>query len=266
MPTHPALLDRLAVELMDRSWDVKAILKLLLMSSTYRQASKTDANVVLRDPANTWLTRQNPFRLDAEFIRDNALSISGLLSSDVGGPSVKPYQPESYWADRFYDKNKHYQAEQGANQYRRGLYTFWCRNYPHPGLSLFDAPPRQSCKGDRERSATPLQALALLNDPTYAEAARALAYRVMKEAAPEQRFNRAYRLAVARDITSAEETVLRSLYSEEIQRFRLDRESASKFLSIGNSPVPTDVDIVELAATTAVMRVILNLRETITRY
>jgi hypothetical protein len=257
-PTHPELLDWLAVELVEGGWDVKALLRLLLTSAAYRQSSAADAGLRERDPTNAWLARQNRFRLDAEFIRDGALAAGALLESRVGGPSVKPYQPDGYWIDRF--TNKTYVPDAGADQHRRGLYTFWCRSYLHPALGLFDAPARESCTGERARSATPLQALALLNDPSATEAARALARRLVREASADDRYRRAFRLALCRDATPAEEDVLRRLHARESRRFRDDPEAARAL-----ADPPAGADAADLAAWTAVSRVVLNLKETVTR-
>jgi hypothetical protein len=263
-PTHPELLDWLAVELIEQGWDVKTMLKLIVTSSTYRQSSVALPKARERDPTNAWLTRQNRFRLDAEFIRDNALSIGGLLDHCLGGESVKPYQPEGYWADRFHSKT--YQANTGPDQHRRGLYTFWCRNYLHPALALFDAPSRQSCTAERPRSTTPLQALALLHDVSQGEAARGFALRFLQFSPASERLNRAFQFALAREVTPAEAAVLERLQAREAERFRITPEAALALVRVADSPLPSKVDVSELAAWISVARVILNLRETITRY
>ena len=193
LPSHPALLDWLATEFVKSGWNTKAMLKLMVMSNAYRQSSVTTIEARERDPSNVWLARQNRFRLDAEFIRDNALSVSGLLAAKVGGPSAKPYQPAGFWSYLNFPPRE-WQSDKGENQYRRGLYTYWCRSFLHPSLFAFDAPTREECTNERSRSSTPLQALVLLNDPTYVEAARALAQRILKEAAGNEQ--RAHRLGI----------------------------------------------------------------------
>jgi hypothetical protein len=269
-PTHPELLDWLATEFMASreasapGWDVKHMVKLLAMSATYRQSSQ--ASREQRDPTNLLLARQNRFRLDAEFVRDNALAVGGLLSPKVGGPSVKPYQPEGYWQYLNFP-TREYHADQGEAQHRRGMYTYWQRTLPHPSLIAFDAPSREECTAERPRSSTPLQALVLLNDPTYVEAARAFAERVIKEGGTSvgDRLNYAYRLALARDIQEAEKKVLTALYEKHLNEYRQDKTAAEKLLHIGQRPMPKEMDSGELAAWTSVARTILNLHEAITR-
>ena len=180
MPTHPELLDWLAVELMDSGWNVKHVMKLMVMSRTYQQTSVPSRELAERDPANQWLARQGRFRLDAEMVRDNALAISGLLVLKLGGPTVKPYQPAGYWSFLNFPVRE-WANDHGDNQYRRGLYTFWQRTFLHPSLLAFDASTREECTVERTRSNTPLQALVLLDDPTYVEASRVFAARIVRE-------------------------------------------------------------------------------------
>ena len=217
------------------------------------------------DPANKWLARQNRFRLDAEFVRDNALAVSGLLNRKVGGPSVKPYQPPGFWALLNFPRRT-WQADHDADQYRRGLYTYWCRSFPHPSLSAFDAPSREECTNERPRSSTPLQALVLLNDPTYVESSRVLATSIMKEGATTaDRLNAIYRRALSRNAKPEEIKVLAALLEKHRAEFTKDVAGAKKLLAVGIAPLPKDVNITELAAWTSVCRVILNLHETVTR-
>jgi hypothetical protein len=266
LPTHPQLLDWLAAEFIASGWDVKHMVKLMALSSTYRQSSHAAKELRERDPGNQWLARQNRFRLDAEMVRDNALAISGLLSPKIGGPSVKPYQPDGYWQYLNFPKRE-YHNDHGEDLYRRGLYTYWQRTLPHPSLTAFDAPSREECTVERPRSSTPLQALVLLNDPTYVEAARAFAERIIKEGAKTlaQRLSYAYRLALSRDIKVAEQKVLTALYEKHLGEYRTDKTAAEKLVKTGERPVPSNMDVAELAAWTSVARVILNLHETITR-
>ncbi len=213
-PTHPDLLDWLACEFVDSGWDIRAMLKQMVMTSAYRQSSRPRPVDLQRDPGNRWLARQNAFRLEAEFVRDNALAISGLLSDKIGGPSVKPYQPPGYWVFLNFP-TREYDADHGPDEYRRGLYTYWQRTFLHPSLLAFDASTREECVVQRPRSNTPLQALVLLNDPTYVEAARVLAARVIREAGtdPMARLDRAFRLALARRPRPEESAVLGSCLS-----------------------------------------------------
>ncbi len=266
LPTHPRLLDWLAVEFVEKGWDVKHLVKLLVMSNTYRQSSAASKQMRERDPANVWLTRQGRFRLDAEMVRDNALEVSGLLSHKVGGPSVKPYQPAGYWSFLNFPRRE-WQADQGESLYRRGLYTYWCRTFLHPSLLAFDAPTREECTVERARSSTPLQALVLLNDPIYVEAARVFAERIVKEGGADTaaRLHWAYRRAVSRSANPVEVKLLTDLYQKHLTAFRTDLASAKKAVAIGRSPLPKDMDPAELAAWTSVARAILNLHETITR-
>jgi hypothetical protein len=265
-PTHPELLDWLAIEFQTSGWNVKHVLKLMVMSSTYRQSSRADLALRQREPGNLWLARQGRFRIDAEMVRDNALAISGLLSRKIGGPSVKPYQPSGYW--RFLNfPTRTYQADHGPNQYRRGLYTYWQRTFLHPSLKAFDAPTREECTVERPRSSTPLQALVLLNDPTYVEAARVFAERIVKEggATMAERLNWAYRHAVSRNVKPEEVRLLSELHAKHRAEFAKDAQAAQKLVNTGDRPAAKDVDVAELAAWTSVARVILNLHETITR-
>lgn len=263
-PTHPELLDWLAAEFAAK-WDVKAILKLIVMSSTYRQSSAATKSAREQDPANKWLARQTRFRLDAEFVRDDALAIAGLLNPKVGGPSVKPYQPPGFWAMLNFPV-RDWQADKNADQYRRGMYTYWCRSFPHPSMTAFDAPSREECTNDRPRSSTPLQALVLLNDPTYVEASRVFAANILKAGATtSERVNAAYRRALSRNAKPEEIKVLESLLEKHRVEFKKDPEGAKKLLGVGIAPLPKDVDAAVLAAWTSVCRVILNLHEAVTR-
>jgi hypothetical protein len=265
-PTHPELLDWLAVEFVDSGWDVKHVLGLMVRSSAYRQSSAAAKGVRERDPANAWLARQNRFRLDAEMVRDNALAVSGLLVRKVGGPSVKPYQPAGYWSYLNFPVRE-WQNDHGDSLYRRTLYTYWCRTFLHPSLLAFDAPTREECTVERPRSSTPLQALVLLNDPIYVEAARVFAERIVKEggATEAERLEWAYRRALSRGARPDEVKLLAALYQKHKAEYAADREAAKKLVATGEWPVSKDVDLAELAAWTSVARVLLNLHETISR-
>ena len=266
LPSHPELLDWLAVELIDSGWNVKHVMKLMVMSRTYQQTSRSNPDLDRRDPTNTWLARQGRFRLDAEMVRDNALAVSGLLSLRIGGPTVKPYQPAGYWDFLNFPKRQ-WQDDHGENQYRRGLYTFWQRTFLHPSLLAFDASTREECTVDRPRSNTPLQALALLNDPTYVEASKMFAGRIVREGGrtEAQRLRYAYRRAIQREPTATEAELLTRLYRQHLAQYQADRAAAAALLKVGDAKPPDGVEPAELAAWTSVARVVLNLHETITR-
>jgi hypothetical protein len=265
-PTHPELLDWLAVEFRESGWNVKHIHKLLVMSQAYRQSSIGDAQLVEADPYNRLLGRQSRFRLDAELLRDNALAISGQLSQRIGGPSVKPYQPAGYWANLNFPVRE-WENDQGENAYRRGLYTYWCRTFLHPMMLAFDASSREECVAERPRSNTPLQSLVLLNDPVFVEAARVLAERILNEggSSAEERIAFAYRQALQRTPRPEETALLSALYQNHLAEYQQDREAASALTKSGQDPVSESIDVTELAAWTSVTRTILNLHETITR-
>ena len=265
-PSHPLLLDYLAGRFIDSGWNVKQLIELIVTSETYRQTSVSSRELRETDPYNRWLARQGRFRLDAEFVRDNALAVSGLLVSKLGGVSVKPYQPPGYWAYLNFPMRE-WQNGQGDDLYRRGVYTHWQRQYLHPSLLAFDAPSREECTADRARSNTPLQSLVLLNDPTYVEAARGFAEMIIRSGGStvEERLKFAFRRAVSREIRPAEFDVLERLLQHHLQEFKADPTAAAESLSVGAKPVPDDLDKAELAAWTSVARTILNLHETITR-
>jgi hypothetical protein len=265
-PTHPELLDWLAVEFRASGWDVKHMIKLMVLSRAYRQSSSTSEQLRQRDPYNALLARQARFRLEAEMVRDNALAISGLLSRKIGGPSVKPYQPAGYWAMLNFPKRE-WQNDQGESLYRRSLYTYWCRTFPHPSFLAFDAPSREECAVERPRSNTPLQALVLLNDPCYVEAARVFAERIIRAGGDgtHERIHFAYRQALCRKARPEELQVLESLYQKHLQQYHADESAAGALLRIGDRPIPMGIDGAELAAWTSVARTVLNLHETVTR-
>jgi hypothetical protein len=260
------LLDWLASEFADSGWDVKHMVRLIVTSGTYRQSSLATPRMREADPFNRLYSHQSRYRLDAEEVRDNALAISGLLSSRMFGPSAKPYQPAGYW-DALNFPTRTYEADKGEDQYRRGVYTWWQRTFLHPSLAAFDAPPREEATCERLRSNIPQQALVLLNDPTYVEAARVFAARIVKEGGsnPLDRINWAYETALNRKPGPQEIQLLSDLYQKHLSEYSADKASAEKLITTGDSPVPKDVDPTDLAAWTSVSRVILNLSETITR-
>jgi len=264
-PSHPELLDWLATEFSRTGWDVKAMQKLIVMSATYRQASKTTPLLLSKDPDNRLLARGPRLRLSAEMIRDQALAVSGLLVEKLGGPSVKPYQPPGLWKEL--TGAEEYLQDHGASLYRRSLYTFWKRTVAPPSMITFDAAGREACTVRETRTNTPLQALTLMNELTYVEAARALAQRVLQEGGetPEERITLAFRLATARPPKLNELRILLRGLQEYLGRYRRDREAAVELLHVGESPLSQRLDISELAAYTAVAGLILNLDEVITK-
>ncbi len=267
-PSHPALLDWLAVEFVHSGWDVKAMQRLIVTSATYRQASAAPAALLQRDPENRLLARGPRFRLSAEMVRDNALAVSGLLTERIGGPSVKPYQPAGLWEELAGGAGEGpYVQDKGPNLYRRSLYIYRKRTVPHPLLATFDAPSREVCTVRRSRTDTPLQALELLNDVTYVEAARHLAERMLTEGGttPEQRLAFAFRRATGRPPGPVETQVLLRGLERYERQFRANSEAARRYIHEGDSPVDGRLDPADLAAYTAAAEVILNLDETITK-
>ncbi len=265
-PVNSELLDWLACEFMDSGWDVKHIVRLIVTSGTYGQSSQAPPEMHQRDPLNRELTHQTRFRLDAEFVRDNALAIAGLLTPRIGGPSVKPYQPAGYWENLNFP-TREWQADTGEAQYRRGLYTWWQRSYLQPSLLAFDAPSREECVAERNRSNIPQQALALLNDPTYVEAARVFASRILRESPGDtaQRIAWAYRQALGRAPREDETATLTALLEKHSAHYAQVPESAAAIGKVGQAPAVEEGNVIETAAWTSIARAILNLHETITR-
>ena len=269
-PSHPLLLDYLATQFIADGWDVKKFMKRLVMSAAYRQSAATTPELIERDPGNRLLSRGPRFRLDAEMLRDQALSLSGLLVEKVGGPSVKPPQPGGLWfiVSDFDSNTKHFKQDIGAeNLYRRSLYTFWKRTSPPPQMKAFDAPSRVSCVMSRERTNTPLQALLLMNEPQYLEAARALAQRILREGGrtPAARAAWAFRLATARPATKAELSAIVASVEVHLRVYRARPEDASRLVSVGDSEPDPALDPAELAAWTVISNLILNLDEVVTK-
>jgi mono/diheme cytochrome c family protein len=270
-PSHPELLDWLSAEFMQpaapsKPWSWKALCKTIVMSATYRQSSRVAPELADRDRFNRLYARGARFRLDAETLRDNALAVSGLLSSKMYGPSVMPPQPDGIWRST-YNTDK-WVTSAGEDRYRRGLYTFVKRTSPYPAMTTFDAPSREICTIRRSRTNTPLQSLVTLNDPAFVECAQSLARRAWKEspaATTNERVGRAIELALTRTPRPAEIATLVELYSRRLNEFRADNVAAKRFATEPLGPVPDGVDIAELAALTAVCNVILNLDEFLTR-
>ena len=265
-PVNPALLDWLACEFMDSGWDVQHMIRVIVNSATYQQVSTSTKELTAADPYNRQCARQSPFRLDAELVRDNALTISGLLVPKIGGPSVKPYQPAKYWENLNFP-TREWQNDSGEGLYRRGLYTWWQRTFTHPSLLAFDAPSREECVAERNRSNIPQQALVLLNDPTYVEAARVFAARILTECHGDvgQRITWAVQQALQRKPSTDEVKTLSALFAQQLADYQKEPSSAAELLKAGAAPTAASLNPSELAAWTHVARVILNLHETITR-
>jgi hypothetical protein len=269
-PVHPELLDWLSTEFIRTGWDIRAMQRLIVTSATYRQSSAVTPALHDRDPDNRLLARGPRSRLPAELVRDTALAASGLLNTQIGGPSVLPYQPKGLWEEMAFGEGfsaQSYVQSHGRDLYRRGMYTFWKRTVPPASLATFDAPDREKCTARRALTNTPLQALALMNDPTFVEAARALAQRTIAEGGKDDssRLSYAFRLATARKPTGSESSVLRRLLEHRLEGFRKDPRAAARLVAVGESARDTRIDTAELAAWTTVASAILNLDETITK-
>ncbi len=269
LPTHPELLDWLATTFVGSGWDVKAMQRLIVTSATYRQSSKASPAMMARDPSNMLLASGPRYRLPAEMIRDNALAASGLLVRTVGGPSVKPYQPPGLWIEKgnFSTALLHYEQDQGEDLYRRSLYTFIRRTSPPPSMLVFDAPDRTFCVVRRQNTNTPLQALVLMNDPQYVEAARIMAERMRKEGGDDLRAQITYgfRLATGRRPKPAEVDLLVQLYQDEYRKFDADRPSADSLLAVGDYPPDPTLDRTETAALAIVASLMINHDEAYTK-
>ena len=265
-PTHPVLLDLMALEFVESGWNVKHILKLIVMSETYRQSSVASSELVDSDPYNRLLARQSRFRIDAEMVRDNALTVSGLLVRELGGRSVKPYQPVGLLRHLNFPRRK-YKHDQGSDQYRRGVYTHWQRQFLHPAMKLFDAPAREECTAERTRSNTPLAALLMLNDPSYIEAARVFAERILKSEATDdaQRVKLIFESALSRLPREEETEVLVKLIESQRQRFAANPEAAKSLTAVGERALDADLNFVEVAALLSATRTVFNMHEFITR-
>jgi len=269
-PSHLKLLDWLAVDFVESGWDVKALQKTILMSAAYRQTSIASPEKVAWDVENRLLARGARFRLEAEQIRDNALAISGLLVEKIGGPSVRPYQPPGLWKEVAYGGTfsaQVFKQDAGDNLYRRSMYTFWKRTAPPPSMMLFDAPNRETCSVRRTRSNTPLQALALMNDPQFMEASRVFAERILTEGGKntDDRIDFAYRWATSRDANRQEKDIITDILNAELTIFKKNPEDAKKLIAVGDSTPKENLKPEELAAWSIVANLVLNLDETITR-
>ena len=271
LPANPKLLDYLACEFMDSGWDFKHMIRAIVLSQTYQQSCQADPKLIALDPLNRLVARQSPFRMDAEFVRDYALHHAGLLSKSIGGQSSKPYQPDGYW-DSLNFPTRTYSADQDPQQYRRGLYTWWQRTFLHPSLLAFDAPSREECCAERTRSNIPQQALALLNDPTYVEAARGLADRTLRannesaaDAVQSDRLDWMFSQVLQRNPSETERRELLSLLDKHRFHYQEHPQAAAELQQTGLFQSSEPIDPIEHSAWTHLARVLLNLHETITR-
>ncbi len=279
-PTHPELLDWLACEFMEPSpkrlvmgvtptrWDMKALQKLIVMSQTYRQSQRLNSEALQRDPENRLLARSSRLRLSGEALRDASLSVSGLLVNKIGGPSVRPYMPEGVWDETSkYGNLRNYKNDKGEGLYRRTIYTIWKRTAAPPSMLLFDAPNRETCTIKRSRTNTPLQALSLLNELTFVEAARQLGGRMIREggATDRERIQYGFQLTIARSPSESEMGVLQKGLAEDVRHYQTNPDAAKELLKLGESPPSGDLDAATHAAYTLLANVLLNLDEFVTR-
>jgi hypothetical protein len=269
-PSHPELLDWLAVEFVESGWNVKELMKTMLMSGAYRQSSRVTPDAIAHDPENRLLAHGPRFRLDAETIRDSALAASGLLDDTVGGPSVYPYHPDGLWLEinnRPNFSRAYPHTEEPSQLYRRSMYTFWKRTVAPPSMATLDAPEREFCVVKRSRTNTPLQAFVMLHDPQFVEAARKLGERMIREVgeSPVARITHGFQLCMARQPTERELALLHKALDESLVRFKRNPDAATKLLSVGQSTSDAALEPAELAAYTTIARMILNLSEFITK-
>jgi hypothetical protein len=265
-PTHPELLDWLAHDFVANGWNVKALLKKIALSATYRQSSKASPELLARDPQNLLLARSPARRLAAEMLRDQALADSGLLVEKLGGASVKPYQPPGLW-EEIAMGHPHYDQGRGDDLHRRSLYTFWKRTVPPPTMVAFDASERNTCLVRRQSTSTPLQALAMLNDVQIVEASRLIGQRMLEEggATLDTQIAWTFQLLTNRRASARELEVLRRLYSEQHDLFSSDSASAIKFLAVGEAKADPALPPADLAASAVLAKALLNFDETLMR-
>jgi mono/diheme cytochrome c family protein len=265
-PSHPELLDWLAIYYQDSGWDTKALVRLIVTSASYRQSSKSTPELRERDPRNRLLARAPRMRLEAEMVHDQAMALSGLLSRRLGGPSVFPPQPDGLWQAAF-NGQRTWATSQGADRYRRGLYTFWRRTIPYPSMAAFDAPSREICAIKRVRTNTPLQSFVTLNDPVYVEAAQALARRIVREGGVDvrARVRHGLQLCLCRPPEPEQIEPLVALFEAEIKRYRADSQAAASLAGSALGAIPAGTGSAELAAWTTVANVLLNLDGVLTK-
>jgi hypothetical protein len=263
LPSHPELLDWLAVEFRESGWDVKKLFRLMVTSAAYRQSAATTPEKLAKDSANRLLSRGPRFRMDAEMVRDNALAASGLLVRQIGGPSVKPYQPDGVWeAVSMGGNTNRYQRDRGENLYRRSMYWFWKRSAPPASMDIFNAPSRESCTIKRERTNTPLQALVTLNDPQFVEAARVLADRALEMGgeSDEARIDFVARRLLARPLAAEEMAIVKASLGDLVESYRAQPDAAKQLIAVGDSK-PRASDPAQLAGWTMLVNELMNLDE-----
>jgi hypothetical protein len=266
LPTHPELLDWLAIDFRDHGWNIKRLVKQIVMSATYRQSAVISPEKIKTDPENILLARGSRYRLPAEFVRDEVLASSGLLVHTIGGPSVNPYQPPGLWENATSGRGllANYKQVHGPNLYRRGMYTLIKRTVPPVEMAIFDASNRDQCEVLRLRTNTPLQALLMMNDPTVLEAARVLGANLLQEnSSAKDKIYKAFRLIICRKPTDKEMAILTSYYADQLKS--LNRQNANKLLAVGEYPIPANVNKITLAAMMQVVDTIYNLEEAITK-
>lgn len=266
-PTHPGLIDWLAADFRDNGWDVKRAIKQIVSSATYRQSSRTTEQLLAKDPVNLHYARAPRFRIMGEFVRDNALAISGLLNRKFGGSGVKPYQPPGLWVEVSLSGGRKFIRDKGENLYRRSMYTYWKRSAPQPALMAFDTPSRETCVLQRQRTNTPMQALVTLNDDQFVEASRHFARRILQSERKtfEDKLNFAFEWATGRPADQLRIDVLKRIHEEQSKTFKENPTQADEFLSVGESPRDTKLDPYEHATWTLIASMILNLDETMNR-
>jgi hypothetical protein len=267
-PSHPELLDWLATEFVRSGWDARGLNRLIVTSAAYRQSSKTTPALVERDPENRLFAHGPRFRMPAEMVRDNALAASGLLNRTVGGPSVYPYQPKGVWEEISYGdvySAQAYEQSAGEDLYRRSMYSFWKRTAPPPAMATFDAPDREKCIARRARTNTPLQALVVMNDPTFIEASRVLAEKALASPSAAARIDFITRRTLARSATAAETAALSKLAASQLAHYRRNPKDAAALLSVGASKPDAKRSQAEIAAWTTVASAVFNLDEALTK-
>ena len=269
MPTHPELLDWIAIDFIESGWDLRHLIKKMVMSNTYMQSSKTNKKIQNIDPENNLLARTSSYRLQAEFIRNIALKSSGLLNEKVGGESVKPYQPEGLWIEKgnFSKVLLHYVQDHDDKQYRKSMYTFYKRTSPPPYMEIFDMPGRVNCIVSRERTNTPLQALSLLNDPQFVEASKSLAYRMKNEGSEsiQDQITTGFLLVLSRKPSAKELEIMENLYMEELVNFKLNYNEATAYIEVGDYKIPKKFPVSEMAAMTLIASTLFNMDEMYTK-
>jgi len=268
MPTHPELMDYLALKYRKEGWNTKQLQKFILMSATYRQSSVIRPELLQIDPENKLLARSSRYKMPAEMIRDNALSVAGLLSSRIGGPSVYPYQPAGLW-EALSDKSWRYvyKLSGGEDLFRRSIYTIVKRSSPPPYMLIFDAPDRNFCTVKRPVSSSPLQALVLMNDPTFVEASKFVAQRMLQEGGADMsaRLSYGFRLITGRTPSAKEKELLTKMYDTELAHYKAQPAKARKLLDVGDAPFSVQNDITNLAACSNVVMALMNTDEFVTR-